>query len=709
MQNTACYSKILVAALLFGCSTQWQVVSPPESKTEMLEETLHGVPVSDPYRWLEDESSIETKNWLQKQSAYSQTILNSLPDRGKIRQRLLETLGTGSATRPKKAKNRYFYSRKSGSQNQSVIYVRKGLHGKDRTLIDPNELSADGTVTIDWFLPSRDGKLLTYGISSDGTETSELRILEVDSGKSIGEPIPKVRWANPQWLKNGLGFYYSRPRDPEVIGPGEEVYYRRIFYHKMDTKWSEDKLIYGNQLKKEEIPDALLSPDENYLLIDVFTGWGKNRLYVKDLTQGKTITIADDGESSYTGEIVGHNLFLLTNADAPMYQILKVDLRRPARKNWEKIISESNAVIDFMKVVGGKLCVGYLRDAHSELIIFELDGQRNGAVVLPELGTISDFDGKENEKHAFFEFSSFTKPPIIYRLDVTTNLGELESLQVWHQLDAPIDPSRFESEQVFYSSKDGTHIPMFVIRKKKLAHDAHAPGLLYGYGGFNIALTPKFQASSFPWLESGGVLAIANLRGGSEYGETWHRAGMLNKKQNVFDDFIAAAEYLIERRYVDPKRLAIHGRSNGGLLVGAAMTQRPDLFRAVICGVPLLDMIRYHRFRMARLWISEYGSAENSADFQWLYAYSPYHHVRNGEFYPPTLLYTGKSDSRVDPLHARKMTARLQTATAAKYPVILRVEEGAGHGRGKPLSKTVEEWTDIWSFTFDQLDVEYQR
>ena len=674
----------------------------------MLEETVHGVAVADPYRWLEDESSPETQSWVEKQSAYSRSVLDALPGRGRIRQRLREVLGTGSVTRPEEAAGRYFYSKKQGDQNQPVLYVRKGINGKDRVLIDPNELGTDGTVTVDWFFPSKDGRLLTYGMSSGGTETSDLHILDVDSGASVGKPIPKVRWANPQWLKDGSGFYYGRPRKLEGIGPGEEVYHRRVFYHELGTKWSEDRLIYGEKLKKEEIPDAILSPDERYLLIDVFMGWGKNRLYMKDLRRNRLITIADDGESSYTGEIAGETLFVLTNADAPRYRVFKVNLRTPDRKHWKEIIAESGAVIDFMKVVGGKLFVGYLRDAHSELDIFGLDGQREGEVVLPELGTVSDFDGKSDGEEAFFEFSSFTTPPTVYRLDLTVGPGNPEALQVWSQLEAPIDPSQFESQQVFYHSKDGTRIPMFIIRKKGVEEDARAPGLLYGYGGFNIALTPNFRASFFPWLESGGVLAIANLRGGSEYGQEWHRAGMLDKKQNVFDDFIAAAEYLVEQRYVDPKRLAIHGRSNGGLLVGAAMTQRPDLFRAVICGVPLLDMVRYHRFRMARLWISEYGSAENPDDFQWLHAYSPYHRVRDGESYPATLIYTGASDSRVDPLHARKMAARLQAANASKHPIVLRVETGAGHGRGKPLSKTVEEWTDIWSFTFDQLGVEYE-
>ena len=691
--------------LLAGCGSSSP--APPSTTIETVEETIHGVTVADPYRWLEDQSSPAAKQWVAEQTAYARRILDPLPAREKLRGRLREVLGTGSLTRPEVAADRYFHAKKEGTQDQSIVYMREGLNGADKVLIDPNQASADNTVTVDWFVPSKDGKLLAYGSSVGGTETSTLYLLDVDTGETLDESIPKVRFANPQWLKDGSGFYYSRPRDVESIGPGEEVYDRRIFFHKLGADYNDDRLIFGNGLEKEEIPDACLSPDERYLLIDVFMGWGRNRLYALDLHRNKLITIAEDGENAYTGEIIGHTLYLLTNWKASRYQIFAVDPRKPQRENWRRIVPEGKAVIESLAVVGDKLYTAGIVDAHSQLSVYSLDGKDKQIIPLPEIGTASELYGDTGGDEVFFEFTSFATPPAIYRIDANADLSQPGALSVWNKLKAAVDPSEFESKQVFYPSKDGTIVPMYIIHKKGVAADGSAPGLLYGYGGFNISLTPVFRGYFFPWLESGGVLAIANMRGGSEYGEAWHRAGMLDNKQNVFDDFLSAAQYLIQKKYVDPERFAIHGRSNGGLLMGAAMTQRPDLFQVVICGVPLLDMIRYHRFRMARLWISEYGSSENEEDFQWIHAYSPYHRVRDGESYPATIIYTADADSRVDPMHALKMVARLQAANASDAPIILRYDTDAGHGGGKPLSKTIDEWVDIWSFAFDQLEIEY--
>ena len=695
---------------LLGCGSS--DFSPPSTKIEMVEETIHGVKVADPYRWLEDQSSPATKEWVAEQTAYARNILDPLPTREKLRGRLGEVLSTGSLTPPEVAAGRYFYAKKEGDQNQPIVYMRVSLDGSDQVLIDPNQGStddgsADDTVTVDWFVPSKDGKLLAYGSSVGGTESSTLYLLDVDKVRTLGESIPKVRFANPQWLTDGSGFYYSRPRDVETIGPGEEVYDRRVFFHKLGADYSDDRLIFGNGLEKEEIPDAKLSPDERHLLIDVFMGWGRNRLYVLDLRRNKLITIAEDGENAYTGEIIGDTLYLLTNWKASRYQIFAVDLRKPERENWRRIVPESKPVIETATVVGSKLYTAGIVDARSELAAYSLDGKDKQIIPLPEIGTVSGLYGETGGDEVFFEFTSFVTPPAIYRIDGNADLSQPGALSVWNKLQAAVDPGEFESKQVFYPSKDGTIVPMYIIHKKGVAADGTAPGLLYGYGGFNISLTPMFRGYFFPWLESGGVLAIANMRGGSEYGEAWHRAGMLEKKQNVFDDFISAAEYLIQKRYVDPERFAIHGRSNGGLLMGAAMTQRPGLFQVVICGVPLLDMIRYHRFRMARLWISEYGSAENAEDFQWIHAYSPYHRVTDGESYPATIIYTADSDSRVDPMHALKMVARLQAANASDAPIVLRYDTEDGHGGGKPLSKIIDEWVDIWSFAFDQLGIEY--
>ena len=518
---------------LLGCGSS--DFSPPSTKIEMVEETIHGVKVADPYRWLEDQSSPATKEWVAEQTAYARNILDPLPTREKLRGRLGEVLSTGSLTPPEVAAGRYFYAKKEGDQNQPIVYMRESLDGSDQVLIDPNQGStddgsADDTVTVDWFVPSKDGKLLAYGSSVGGTESSTLYLLDVDKVRTLGESIPKVRFANPQWLTDGSGFYYSRPRDVETIGPGEEVYDRRVFFHKLGADYSDDRLIFGNGLEKEEIPDAKLSPDERHLLIDVFMGWGRNRLYVLDLRRNKLITIAEDGENAYTGEIIGDTLYLLTNWKASRYQIFAVDLRKPERENWRRIVPESKPVIETATVVGSKLYTAGIVDARSELAAYSLDGKDKQIIPLPEIGTVSGLYGETGGDEVFFEFTSFVTPPAIYRIDGNADLSQPGALSVWNKLQAAVDPGEFESKQVFYPSKDGTIVPMYIIHKKGVAADGTAPGLLYGYGGFNISLTPMFRGYFFPWLESGGVLAIANMRGGSEYGEAWHRAGMLEKK-----------------------------------------------------------------------------------------------------------------------------------------------------------------------------------
>lgn len=664
----------------------------------MVEETLHGVVVRDPYRWLEDSDTAEARQWIESQASYTRDYLDQLPMREEIRGRMAEILASGSISTPQEAGGRYFYSRRSGDQNQPIVYMREGPDGEDRKLLDPNSMSDDGTTTVDWYVPSKDGRLLAYGKSVEGTETSTMYILDIDARKDLPDVFPKVRFANPQWLEDGSGFYYSRPRDVETIGPGEELYDRRVYLHKLGRSIEEDPVVFGDGLEKAHIPDAILSEDERHLMLDTFLGWGRNHLYVRNLASGRLTTIAEDGESSYTGEIVDGTLYLLTNAEAPRYRVLAIDLERPERRHWTTVVPESDAVIEFASLAGHRLFVGSMRDAHSELHSYALDGSDKREVRLPGLGTVQAFSSRPSSSEAFFSFSSYVQAPAIYRLDV-----EQGSPSQWAGVDSPVDSDAFEIRQVFYSSKDGTRIPMFLISKHGTPADGTVPGLLYGYGGFNIALTPSYSTWIFPWIEAGNLLAIANLRGGSEYGEEWHQAGMLGNKQNVFDDFISAGEYLRAEGLVDPDRLVIHGRSNGGLLVGAALTQRPGLWRAAVSGVPLLDMLRYDRFRMAKLWVSEYGTAERAEDFEWLHAYSPYHRVEDGTAYPATLIYTADSDSRVDPMHARKMVARLQAATTLDDPILLRYEQSAGHGRGKPLHKVVDEWADIWSFVFAQL------
>ena len=671
---------------------------PPATEVRLVEETLHGVTVQDPFRWLEDAEDPEVRRWIETQASYARAYLDSRPSRESVRQRMDEILAAGSVSPPVEAGGRYFFARRAGNQDQPVVYMREGLGGPERLLLDPNAMSADGTTTIDWFVPSKDGTLLAYGQSSEGTETSTMRIRDIAADADLADVFPKVRFANPQWLRDGSGFYYSRPRDMDSIGPGEELYNRRVYFHKLGSGPGQDRLVFGEGLEEAHIPDAALSGDERYLLLDVFLGWGRNHLFVRDLANGRTVTIADGGEFSYLGEIKGNTLYLLTNADAPRYQVFAVDLRRPARTHWKSIVPEGDGVVEFARIVGERLFVGRMRDAHSELFSYALDGSDERRIRLPGLGTVENFSAKPSSGEAFFEFSTYVQSPTVFRIE-----EQAAEAVVWERPDSPVDADAFEVRQVFFASRDGTRVPMYLIAKEGAPAAEPPPGLLYGYGGFNIALTPQYSPWIFPWIEAGHLLAIANLRGGSEYGEDWHRAGMLGNKQNVFDDFIAADEYLQAEGLADPDRLIIHGRSNGGLLVGAALTQRPDLWRAAVCGVPLLDMLRYDRFRMAKLWVSEYGSAANPADFEWLRAYSPYHRVEDGIAYPATLIYTADSDSRVDPMHARKMVARLQAASAGQAPILLRYEQSAGHGRGKPRRKVVEEWADIWSFAFAQL------
>ncbi len=682
---------------LLGCGRPG-LGPPPETEVLMVEENLHGVAVADPYRWLETGDAPETRRWIEAQSAYGRAYLDGLPEREAIRERMAAILAAGSISAPVESGGRYFYSWREGDQNQPVVYVREGREGEDRELLDPNAMSEDGTTTVDWYVPSKDGKLLAYGKSVEGTETSTMYILDVDSGSELPDVFPKVRFANPQWLEDGSGFYYSRPVDVESIGPGEELYDRRVFLHKLGRGFADDPVIFGEGLDKAHIPDATLSDDGRYLILDTFLGWGRNHLYVRDLRANRTVTVAEDGEHSYFGEIAGGKLYMLTNRGAPRYRVVAVDLRRPEAEHWQTVVPESDAVIEFARIAGGRLFVGRMRDAHSELHSYRLDGSDERRIRLPGLGTAGGFVAKVSSDEAFFSFSSYVRAPAVFRI-----ASEETEPRVWAQVASPVDADAFEVRQVFYPSKDGTQIPMYLIAKRGTPADGSVPGLLYGYGGFNIALTPSYSTWIFPWIEAGNLLAIANLRGGSEYGEEWHKAGMLGNKQNVFDDFIAAGEYLKAKGLVDPERLVIHGRSNGGLLVGAALTQRPDLWCAAVAGVPLLDMLRYDKFRMAELWVSEYGSAENAEDFHWLHAYSPYHRVADGQAYPATLIYTADSDSRVDPMHARKMVARLQAATAGTAPILLRYEASAGHGRGKPLHKIVEEWADIWSFIFAQI------
>ncbi len=702
----------ILSAGLFVCESNYQEAAvmkkPPTTRAEEVVETIHGQKVEDPYRWLEDSETEETKAWVDGQIKYTQSALDNLPARPKIKTRLEELLSIGWIGAPQVHKGSYFYEKREGQQNQPILYVREGMGGQEKVLVDPNSLDQEGLVALDWWFPSEDGKLLAYGLSKEGDEQSTLYILNVRTGEKLSDSISRTRYTAFSWNKDNTGFFYSRLPAPGTVPEGEENYHRHIYYHQLGRNPDSDPKLFGEGRDMTEWLSMDFSSDDRYVMLSTSIGWDKSEVYFQRLPSSpesirpdKFIPVAVGKKALFNGQIIGDYMYLHTNYQTPAYRFLKVDLSLPSMENWEELIPQEESILEQVVIVGDWLVAQYMYNASSRLKIFSLSGEYLKDIQLPALGTVYGLNGEWDGKEVVFGFNSYFIPPTIYHYDL-----KLQKLSVFDQVESNIDTAPYEVQQVWYPSKDGTKVSMFLVHKKGLKLNGENPTLLTGYGGFNSAQTPVFQRNSFLWLERGGVFAEANLRGGSEYGEEWHKAGMLGNKQNSFDDFIAAAEWLISNGYTSPSKLAIKGGSNGGLLVGAALTQRPDLFKAVICWNPLLDMVRYHNFLIAKLWIPEYGSPEDSTQFQWLYAYSPYHHVVEGTAYPATLFMTGDSDSRVDPMHAVKMTARVQAATSSDAPILLRFDRKSGHA-GMPMSKTVEEYTDIWSFVFWQLGVKY--
>ncbi len=674
----------------------------PQSRREDVLENLHGVEINDPYRWLEDEEAAEVQAWVAAQNEHTQQVLASYPGREQIASRLADLLPIGLLTAPSVRHGRCFYQRREGEQNQPLLYWREGVAGSGRVLLDPNTANAGGTVALDWWYPSPDGRLLAYGYSDHGDEKSTLYVLEVDSGKQLGEQIPYTRYSSVAWLPDASGFYYTRYPAPGEVPAGEENYHDHIFFHKLGDDGKADPKVFGTGRQMTDMPAVELTEDGRFLIVIMALGWSQNELFVRDLhdASGGFVQIAAGELAIYDiVRVVEGTFYLHTNLGAPNFRIVAFDWAKPGLENWRTVVAERpDTIIQAAQGSGGRLLLNSLREVASHIEVYSLQGEQQAEVPLPPAGSVAAIGGEWQSNTLLIGYESYTQPPTVYRYDLDSH-----EFSTWAQVEAAIDSSQFVVEQVWYHSKDSTRVPMYVIARRDLARDGNNPTLLGGYGGFNVSRTPVFSRSALLWLERGGVYAVANLRGGSEFGEDWHQAGMLGNKQNVFDDFIAAAEYLIAEGYTRPEKLAIMGGSNGGLLVGASLTQRPDLFKAVICAVPLLDMIRYHHFRIARLWVSEYGSAEDAEQFAWLRAYSPYHNVRPGTRYPAILITTGASDSRVDPLHARKMAALLQTVSDGSRPVLVRVEDEAGHGQGKPLTKLIAEQTDIWSFLAWQL------
>ena len=681
--------------------------SLPQTPVKPVIDMFHGTKVLDNYRWLEDGNRPETQKWVEEEMSYTRGTLERLAGRDAIHKRLTDLLSIGSVTPPLIAGRHYFYTKREGMQSQPILYVREGLNGKDRVLVDANQLAADGTIALDWYQPSENGKYLAYGTSPSGSEMSTLHIVETKTGTVLPDTIERTRAASIAWKLDNSGFYYTRYPKKGDVPEGQEMYNRHVFYHQLgDDPANDDKPIFGEGRDAEDWPNVNLSNDGRWLLIDVSQGWTKSELFLMDLKAGTPPTRITTGKNFlYGGEVYNGKLFITTNEDAPRYRVFVADAGNYDREAWKELIPQTDAVLQGTAVFGGKLFAQYEQNASSQLKIFDLDGKKLNDLSLPAIGTVFGLGGRWDRDELFYGFQSFTFAPSIYRYDLKDG-----STSLWTKVDAPsIDPSAYDVNQEWFKSKDGTRVPMFIVHKKGIQKNGKNPTLLTAYGGFNVSLTPAFSRTAYLWMEHGGIYAVANLRGGAEFGEDWHRAGMLDKKQNVFDDMIAAAEHLIAEKDTDKNHLAIQGGSNGGLLMGAMMTQRPDLFRAVVCQVPLLDMLHYQDFQIAKLWIPEYGTSENAEQFKWLYAYSPYHHVKAGTEYPAILFMTADTDTRVDPMHAKKMAALMQAeaknGASHTRPILLRIESKAGHGAGKPVTKQIEEFTDVYSFLFWQLGV----
>ncbi|EFH88015.1 prolyl oligopeptidase family serine peptidase [Ktedonobacter racemifer] len=677
----------------------------PATRREDTVEDYHGTLVADPYRWLEEVSTQETQAWVQEQHSATRTYLDAIPDRDQIKQRYRELFNYSRYSTPYKKGERYFFSKNTGLQNQNVLYTQSALRADMKAVLDPNALSADGTVALTNQAMSEDGKLLAYGTSKSGSDWQEIRIRRVDDGRDYDEVIRYCKFASIAWRHDSTGFYYNRLPEPGTVPGEDQTNYSKVYWHKVGTQQEEDQLVFERPEAKELSFSPFISNDGAYLLLNVWCGTDpKNRIYYREVTSDEPfIRLLDEADASYT--FVGNDgalFYFQTNLDAPRGRIIAIDTTKPERTQWREIVSEQSDVMDFALIVNQQFVLGYMHDAHHQVKLYNKTGTFLREIELPTLGSIMGISGEPDDDELFLSFTSFLYPSTVFRYDF-----ERHELKPLWETPHTFDPSGYETRQVFFTSKDGTRVPMFLTHKKGLVLNNNNPVLIYGYGGFDISLTPNFGITPLLWVERGGIYATVNLRGGNEYGEEWHKAGMLEKKQNVFDDFIAAAEWLIENKYSNSTRIAIEGGSNGGLLVAASMVQRPELYGAVICRVPVIDMLRYHKFTVGRYWISEYGDAEHNAEhFKFMYAYSPLHNVKEGVEYPPTLIMTADTDDRVVPAHAWKFAATLQHAYQGKNPILLRFELKAGHGMGKPTAKIIEEESDILAFLFQTFSMQ---
>lgn len=677
---------------------------PPSHPDPTVVDIYHGQPVPDPYRWLEDLDSERTRAWIEAQNQLTFDYLQRIPARQRLLERLTQLWNYEKYSQPFKEGGRYFYFKNDGLQNQSVLYTQESLEAEARVLLDPNTLSEDGTVALSGIAISRDGRYLAYGLSRSGSDWQEWKVRDIETGEDLPDHLRWIKFSGASWTPDGQGFFYSRYDEPP---PGREYesanYFQKLYYHRLGTPQSEDLLVYHRPDQKEWGFAGGVTEDGNYLIISVWRGTDpKNLLFYKDLRDPNlpVVELIREFEANYS--FVGNDgsrFWLLTDLNAPRRRLVAIDLDNPGQV--QEVIPEAEETLQGVSLINNQFVAFYLKDAHTQIKTFALDGTYLGEIPLPGLGSASGFGGKRYDTETFYTFTSFTTPPTIYRYDFTTGRSTL-----FRQPQVDFDPQAYEVQQVFYPSKDGTRIPMFLVHRRGLARTGDHPTLLYGYGGFGISLTPSFSVGLVAWLEMGGVYAQPNLRGGGEYGEAWHQAGTKLNKQKVFDDFIAAAEWLVANGYTNPSKLAISGGSNGGLLVGACLTQRPDLFAAALPAVGVFDMLRFHKFTIGWAWISEYGSPEDPEEFKALYAYSPLHNLKPGTVYPATLMTTADHDDRVVPAHSFKFAAALQAAQGGSQPILIRIDTKAGHGAGKPTTKLIEETADRWAFLVEVLGIQ---
>lgn len=685
--------------ILFFTITLMAQINYPTTRKIAQHDDYFGTHIDDPYRWLEEDTADEVARWVVEQNNLTQQYLNDIEVREVIKNRLTATWNYPKYSSPFKKGDYYFYFLNDGLKNQSILFRQKGLTGKPEVFLDPNEFSADGTVSLSGLSFSHDNKYCTYSISKSGSDWQEMFVKEVVSGKLLKDKIDWTKFGGAAWYKDG--FYYSRyPAPSKGTEFSTASNHQKVYYHKLGTLQSTDRLVYEDPEHPKRYMWPSVSDDEKYLYLGLSEGTSGNAYLISNLGEKESFKPLLEGFKNNYGIIENLNgkLLVRTDLDAAKYKIVLVDPAHPEKENWKTIVAQNQHLLNGASVVDGKLFITYLQDVTDRVYQFSLDGKLEKEIKLPGLGTASGFGGDAKDKDIFYSFSSFTVPPSIYKFNVATGESVL-----FRKTEYPAALDSFETHQVFYTSKDGTQIPMFIIHKKGIERNGNNPTLLYGYGGFNISLTPSFSPSNLVFIENGGIYCVANLRGGGEYGEDWHKAGMLGKKQTVFDDFIAAAEYLIDKGYTQSSKLAISGRSNGGLLVGACMTQRPDLFKVALPGVGVLDMLRYHKFTVGWGWAVEYGSSDKEEDFNYLIKYSPLHNLKAGTAYPATLITTADHDDRVVPAHSFKFAATLQAMHQGENPVMIRIDSKAGHGAGKPIAKLIEEQADVWSFVFKNL------